>query len=83
MSTKADTRIAGVILVDAHGRLLLRLCDANTRIDPDSWYLPDGRVDDAGTSLTPPAARHCPRSYTITTIIGPTPPSARPHRSPG
>ncbi len=39
------TRIAGVLLVDAAGRLLLQLRDGNTRIDPHRWCLPGGHVD--------------------------------------
>jgi 8-oxo-dGTP diphosphatase len=38
-------RIASVLLVDAHGRLLLQLRDGNTRIDPHRWCLPGGDVD--------------------------------------
>lgn len=45
MGAKVDTRIAGVILVDAAGRLLLQLRDGNTRIDPHRWCLPGGHVD--------------------------------------
>jgi 8-oxo-dGTP diphosphatase len=39
------TRIAGVLLVDSAGRLLLQLRDGNTRIDPHRWCLPGGHVD--------------------------------------
>ncbi|HKS98973.1 MAG TPA: NUDIX hydrolase [Rugosimonospora sp.] len=39
------TRIAGVLLVDPVGRLLLQLRDGNTRIDPHRWCLPGGHVD--------------------------------------
>lgn len=45
MSTQVDTRIAGVILVDQSGRLLLQLRDGNTHIDPHRWCLPGGHVD--------------------------------------
>jgi 8-oxo-dGTP pyrophosphatase MutT (NUDIX family) len=45
MGAKVDTRIAGVILVDAAGRLLLQLRDGNTRIDPHRWCLPGGHVE--------------------------------------
>ncbi|NUT32140.1 MAG: NUDIX hydrolase [Hamadaea sp.] len=45
MGAKVDTHIAGVILVDAAGRLLLQLRDGNTRIDPHRWCLPGGHVD--------------------------------------
>jgi 8-oxo-dGTP diphosphatase len=40
-----DARIAGVILVDSAGRLLLQLRDGNTRVDPYRWCLPGGNVD--------------------------------------
>ncbi len=45
MGAQVDTRIAGVILVDRSGRLLLQLRDGNTRIDPHRWCLPGGHVD--------------------------------------
>ena len=45
MSVRVDTRIAGVILVDRAGRLLLQLRDGNTRIDPHRWCLPGGHAD--------------------------------------
>jgi 8-oxo-dGTP pyrophosphatase MutT (NUDIX family) len=45
MSESVDTRIAGVILVDVAGRLLLQLRDGNTSIDPHRWCLPGGHVD--------------------------------------
>ena len=45
MSIQVDTRIAGVILVDRGGGLLLQLRDGNTRIDPHRWCLPGGHVD--------------------------------------
>lgn len=45
MGAQVDTRIAGVILVDRDGRLLLQLRDGNTRIDPHRWCLPGGHVD--------------------------------------
>ncbi len=43
--TDICARIAGVLLVDARGRLLLQLRDGNTRIDPHRWCLPGGHVD--------------------------------------
>lgn len=43
--TAIDTRIAAVLLVDPHGRLLLQLRDGNTRIDPHLWCLPGGHID--------------------------------------
>jgi 8-oxo-dGTP diphosphatase len=38
-------RIASVLLVDPHGRLLLQLRDGNTHIDPHRWCVPGGDVD--------------------------------------
>lgn len=55
MRSQVDTKIAGVILVDRSGRLLLQLRDGNTRIDPHRWCLPGGHVD-AGED--PLAAAH-------------------------
>jgi 8-oxo-dGTP diphosphatase len=43
--TAICARIAGVILVDPHGRLLLQLRDGNTHIDPHRWCLPGGDVE--------------------------------------
>ena len=40
-----DTRIAGVLLVNRNGHLLLQLRDGNTRVDPHRWCLPGGHVD--------------------------------------
>jgi 8-oxo-dGTP pyrophosphatase MutT (NUDIX family) len=45
VGAQVDTRIAGVILVDRDGRLLLQLRDGDTRIDPHRWCLPGGHVD--------------------------------------
>jgi len=45
VGARVDTRIAGVILVDRRGRLLLQLRDGDTRIDPHRWCLPGGHVD--------------------------------------
>ncbi|MFV2085734.1 NUDIX domain-containing protein [Micromonospora sp. LOL_021] len=47
-----DARIAGVILVDPAGRLLLQLRDGNTRVDPYRWCLPGGNVDPGEDPLT-------------------------------
>ncbi|WP_285559953.1 NUDIX domain-containing protein [Actinoplanes regularis] len=55
MSGRADFRIAGVILVDVAGRLLLQLRDGNTRVDPHRWCLPGGHVEDGEDFL---AAAH-------------------------
>jgi 8-oxo-dGTP diphosphatase len=43
--TEIAVRIAGVLLVDPAGRLLLQLRDGNTRIDPHRWSLPGGHVE--------------------------------------
>lgn len=45
MVTRVDVRIAGVILVDPRGRLLLQLRDGNTEVDPHRWSLPGGHLD--------------------------------------
>lgn len=45
MGAKADVYIAGVLLVDRAGRLLLQLRDGNTHIDPHRWGLPGGHVE--------------------------------------
>ncbi|WP_043163499.1 NUDIX domain-containing protein [Salinispora tropica] len=45
MVARVDVRIAGVILVDPQGRLLLQLRDGNTRVDPHCWSLPGGHLD--------------------------------------
>lgn len=45
VGAKVDTRIAGVILVNPDGWLLLQLRDGNTRIDPHRWCLPGGHLD--------------------------------------
>ncbi|GAA2911451.1 hypothetical protein Acy02nite_89760 [Actinoplanes cyaneus] len=55
MNARVDTRIAGVILVDGAGRLLLQLRDGNTRVDPHRWCLPGGHVDEGEDFL---AAAH-------------------------
>lgn len=55
MGVKVGVRIAGVILVDRAGRLLLQLRDGNTRIDPHRWSLPGGHVEPAEDPL---AAAH-------------------------
>ncbi|WDZ88038.1 NUDIX domain-containing protein [Micromonospora cathayae] len=47
-----DTRIAGVILVDPKGRLLLQLRDGNTRVDPHRWCLPGGNIEPGEDPLT-------------------------------
>ncbi|MDG4768011.1 NUDIX domain-containing protein [Solwaraspora sp. WMMD406] len=47
-----DARIAGVILVDPAGRLLLQLRDGNTSVDPYRWCLPGGNVDPGEDPLT-------------------------------
>lgn len=47
-----DTRIAGVILIDPTGRLLLQLRDGNTWIDPHRWCLPGGQIDPGEDPLT-------------------------------
>lgn len=47
-----DTRIAGVILVDPAGRLLLQLRDGNTRVDPHRWCLPGGNIEPGEDPLT-------------------------------
>jgi 8-oxo-dGTP pyrophosphatase MutT (NUDIX family) len=52
---ETPVRIAGVLLVDADGRLLLQLRDGNTRIDPHRWCLPGGHVD---PGEEPEAAAH-------------------------
>jgi 8-oxo-dGTP pyrophosphatase MutT (NUDIX family) len=45
VGAKVDTRIAGVVLVNPAGWLLLQLRDGDTRIDPHRWCLPGGHVD--------------------------------------
>lgn len=45
MVARVDVRIAGVILVDPRGRLLLQLRDGNTKVDPHRWSLPGGHLD--------------------------------------
>ncbi|WP_431729778.1 NUDIX domain-containing protein [Verrucosispora sp. TAA-831] len=52
MTVRVDARIAGVILVDPEGRLLLQLRDGNTRVDPHRWCLPGGNVDPGEDPLT-------------------------------
>ncbi len=53
--TETCVSIAGVLLVDPAGRLLLQLRDGNTRIDPHRWCLPGGHVD---PGEEPEAAAH-------------------------
>lgn len=45
-------RIAVVMLIDAHGRILLQLRDGNTRIDPHRWCLPGGAVEPGEDAVT-------------------------------
>ncbi len=45
MTAQMDVRIAGVILVDPRGRLLLQLRDGKTEVDPHRWSLPGGHLN--------------------------------------
>lgn len=52
MVERVNVRVAGVILVDPLGRLLLQLRDGNTQVDPHRWCLPGGHVDPGEDPLT-------------------------------
>lgn len=43
--TPTSAPVAGVLLLDSHGRVLLQLRDGNTHIDPHRWCLPGGTVE--------------------------------------
>lgn len=42
---QANRRIAAVLVVDAQGRILLQLRDANAPIEPNCWGLPGGSIE--------------------------------------